>query len=150
MTTRTFGLVLWIPVLAAAACGGPRETEKTGDETRSAAVEILPGTTVDDKISAGDDKVDWKRFVVDEATTCMVNMYWDNPAVSAKVTVRDMFGGPVAELAHQPAAEKDSAEFRLKDGTYFLEIVAASKASVYTVELILGGQSGSYGVPRPE
>ena len=139
-----------ILVLAAIACG-PKEAPQTGDESRSAALEILPGTTVDDKIDKAKDPVDCKRFTVEDKTPATVNIYFDNPSVGAEVTLRDMFGGAVGMVKHQAAADKDSiANVILKDGTYFLEIAATKGASVYTIEVMLGNDSGSLGIPRPE
>jgi len=116
-------------------------------------MEIVPGVTVDDKVSARWDEVDWKRFTVHSATPASVNVFWDDPTIEARVTLRDMFGGPVAEMDHANAAEKDSMTgISLKEGAYFIEITANRGSSIYTVEVLLGDPSagGSYGVPRPE
>lgn len=132
-----------------AACG-PKDASQTGDETRSAAVELRAGTTVDDKIDASRDPVDWKRFEVEARTEAMITLYWDNPSIKAETNVRDMFGGVEATLQHTPGAAMDQVKTTLKDGTHFLEIKALSGVSVYTVELVLGGETNPYGVPRPE
>ena len=133
--------------LVLAACGG---AQRTGDETRSGAQPLTLGVTADDKVSASDDEVDWKRFHVDSPTTAQVTLYWDDPSVGARVTLRDMFGAPLAEVRHAPGAQSDSLpEVRLGEGAYFIEIVATKGASVYTLDLTLGGPS-SAGVPRPE
>lgn len=133
--------------LALAACGG---AQRTGDENRSGATELTIGLTTDDKVSKGDDEVDWKRFHVASPTTGVVTVYWDEPAVGARITLRDMFGAPLAEVRHTLGAPSDVLpEARLGEGTFYVEIVATKGASVYTVELTLGGPS-SAGVPRPE
>lgn len=137
---------------AALACK-PKIPPATGDETRSAASEIVPGITADDKVSAKWDAVDWKRFAVNTPTPATVNVYWDDPTVDARVTVRDMFGGAVGEMDHAAGAPRDTlAGLSLREGTYFLQVEARSGSSVYTVELFLGDPEagGSYGVPRPE
>jgi hypothetical protein len=139
-----------LTLLFAAACGGPKESEKTGDETKSAAVEIPTGTTVDDKITAGEDPVDWKRFEVETRSPARIGIWWDNPDVAAEVTVRDMFGGAVGRAVHSKGAPKDEITADLRDGTYFIEVVAKNGKSVYTIEVMLGDQPSSSGVPRPE
>lgn len=133
-------------------CSGAKESEKTGDETRSGSVPIQPGTTFDDKVAEKDDPVDWKRFEVEEKTPAQISVYWDNPKIKAKIILRDWTAGPVSEVIHQTDAEKDTISTILKDGTYFLEIQALKGASVYTVELILGDpeESSFLNIPRPE
>ncbi|MBL6975875.1 MAG: hypothetical protein ISR64_09110 [Deltaproteobacteria bacterium] len=151
MTSRLL-LVALLMTPVAFACK-PKIPPATGDETRSAAGEIVPGITTDDKVSAKWDAVDWKRFAVNTPTPATVNVYWDNPGVKARITVRDMFGGPVAEMDHAVDAPRDTMSgLSLREGTYFLEIEAKGGSSVYTVELFLGDPEagGSYGVPRPE
>jgi hypothetical protein len=144
---RCFQFLLLATTLA--ACG-PKDATQTGDETRSAATEIRPGTTVDDKVSSSADPVDWKKFDVESKTEAMVTIYWDNPSIKAETNVRDMFGGIVATLSHTPGAAMDQVKTTLKDGSYYLELKALSGTSVYTVELVLGGETNPYGVPRPE
>jgi len=129
-------------------CGGPKE--ETGDEVKSAAVEIPTGTTVDDKVSSSGDPVDWKRFEVEVRTPAKIGIYWDNPDISAEVTLRDIFGGPVGSVVHAKGAPADYITAELRDGTYFLEIRAKQGSSVYTVEVLLGEASSNSGVPRPE
>lgn len=135
-----------------AGCRVP-EGESTGDEARSGAVEIRPGVLQDDHVAARGDPVDFKRFQVGQVTPCTINVYWDNPAVAARLVLRDMFGGTVAEVAHAKGAGKDTlGPVALKDGTFFLEVEATSGASVYTVELFLGDPEtmGSEAIPWPE
>ncbi|NOZ02344.1 MAG: hypothetical protein GXP54_10705 [Deltaproteobacteria bacterium] len=149
-STCLYAVIFLAPIVMSCK---PKIPPATGDETRSAAVEMVPGITTDDKVSAKWDAVDWKRFNVDSPTPATVNVYWDDSSVGAKITLRDMFGGAVAEVDHAEGAKKDSLSgISLKQGTYFLEIEATSGASVYTVELFLGDPNagGSYGVPRPE
>lgn len=137
-----------LPLLALAlACGG---AQRTGDEIRSGATELVIGVTADDKVSSKDDEVDWKRFHVSTTTPAIVRVYWDNPDIEARVALRDMFGAPLAEVRHAPGAPSDGLpEVRLGEGTYYVEITATKGASVYTLDLVLGGPS-SAGVPRPE
>lgn len=147
--TRTLTLArTLLPLLALAfACGG---AEKTGDETRSGADDILPGLTWDDKVSSKADPVDWKRFRIDSPVPAVVVVHWDDPSIKARVALKDMFGAPAAEAKHVPDAPTDTLpEARLTEGTWFVEIEALSGASVYTLEVRLGGPSG-LGVPRPE
>jgi len=154
MDSRRFAVGVGVVViLATFGCGGPKEASvETGDETKSAARDMTPGTLVDDKVSKSEDPVDWRRFTVEEQTPATLNIYWDNPKVGAKVGIRDMFGGTVAELVHASGAEKDGlANVTLKEGTYFVEVACTSGASVYTLELFLGSATGgSFGIPRPE
>lgn len=142
------GLVVFLTVTCK-----PKIPPAIGDETRSAAQVINPGVTVDDKVSAKWDAVDWKRFAVNSPTPATVKFHWDDPSIQARVTLRDMFGGAVADADHSKAAPTDTlTAAALKEGTYFLEIEADKGSSVYTVELLLGdpGAGGSHGVPRPE
>ena len=139
-----------LPLAVLLVSCGPKEAAQTGDETRSAAGEVRPGTTVDDKVSSSNDPVDWKRFDVERKTDALITIYWDNPKIQAEVNLRDMFGNPVASATHASGATKDQISTNLKDGTWFLEIKAKSGASVYTLEVILGGETTSNGVPRPE
>ncbi len=135
-----------------AGCRVP-EGEATGDEARSGAVEIRSGVLQDDKVAARGDPVDFKRFQVGQVTPCTINIYWDNPALAARLVLRDMFGGTVAEVAHVKGSAKDTVgPVTLKDGTFFLEIAAKSGASVYTVEMFLGDPEtvGSEAIPWPE
>lgn len=131
----------------------PKEGEATGDEARSGAKEIRPGVLYDDKVAARGDPVDFKRFEVTTPTPCIVNVYWDNPGVEAKVVLRDQFGGLVAEVQHAKGANKDSlGPVTLREGIHFLEIAAKSGASVYTIELFLGSpeEGGTEAFPWPE
>ena len=140
-----------VPMFLMVACGPKGPPAIIGDETKSAAQEIRPNTTVDDKVSKADDPVDWKRFNVEERTPATITLYWDDPTVEAVVTLRDMFGGIVGELKHAPGAPKDSlAKLTLAEGTWFLEIRAEAGASVYTLEVQLGSDNNTLGVPRPE
>ncbi len=90
-----------------AGCRVP-EGEATGDEARSGAVEIRSGVLQDDKVAARGDPVDFKRFQVGQVTPCTINIYWDNPALAARLVLRDMFGGTVAEVAHVKGSAKDT------------------------------------------
>jgi len=152
MNDRRRGLEWFWLIAVLGACRTP-EGEATGDEVRSAAIEIVPGSIVDDKVAARGDPVDFKRFQVGPLTPCTINVYWDNPAIDAHLSLRDQFGGLVAELAHANGAPKDTiGPIPLKDGTFFLEITAKKGASVYSVELFLGDPEtmGSEAVPWPE
>lgn len=134
------------------SCRTP-EGETTGDEARSGAVEIRPGVLQDDQVSARGDPVDFKRFHVGQVTPCIINVYWDNPQIVARLVLRDMFGGVVSEVSHAKGAGKDTiGPVTLKDGTFFLEVEARSGTSVYTVELFLGDPEsvGSEAIPWPE
>jgi hypothetical protein len=140
--------LLALPFLAAAvACGG---AQRTGDESRSGAVDLVLGLTADDKVSSKDDETDWKRFHVDGPTTAIVTVYWDQPDVGARLALRDQFGAPLAEVRHAAGAPSDSLpEVRLAEGTYYVEVTATKGESVYTLDVQVGGPS-SAGVPRPE
>ena len=152
LMNRWIAKTLGLFALLALFGGSTASASETGDETKSAAKDITPGALVDDKVSKADDPADWKRFVVEQATSATLNIYWDNPKVGAKVGIRDMFGASVGEMKHQSGAEKDTLSgISLNEGTYFIEVAATAGASVYTLELFLGGSGASpYGIPRPE
>jgi hypothetical protein len=136
--------------LALPACRPP-EGVKTGDETMSGAGPALAGTTVDDKVSAKDDPVDWRRFEIEEAGPVSLDLYWDDPDVKAVIRLHGRFGEVIQELEHAAAAPKDTlSNPRLSDGTYFVQVEARKGASVYTLEIVAGDGNGSAGVPRPE
>jgi hypothetical protein len=138
-------------LLFLASCRPP-EGEMTGDEGRSGAKTIVSGGTYDDKVASKGDPVDYKRFEVEKACPLTLNIYWDNPEIKATVAILDYFGGEVRRINHEEPRQKDTIELPvIKDGIYFVEIRALKKSSVYTVELILGGEdTGAGGVPRPE
>jgi hypothetical protein len=143
-------LMIVLAVAVQLACGGAGGV-KTGDETRSGAVEIALGGSADDKVASSGDAVDWKRFTLDDSTSVTVSIHWDNPDIKATVFLRDMFGAVVVERTHAPGTRKDElADVRLKEGSYFLEIRADKGASVYTIEVVPADGIGSYGIPRPE
>jgi hypothetical protein len=105
---------------------------------------------VDDKVSKPDDPVDWKRFEVESRSPATVAVYWDDPTVEAVVTLRDMFGGPVAEVTHAKEAPKDViGPVTLAEGTWFVQIACTGGSSIYTIEATVGS-ADAYGVPRPE
>jgi len=133
------------------SCRAP-EGEMTGDEGRSGAKQIFHGITYDDKIAQKGDPVDYKKFDVENASPLTLNIYWDNPQIKATVAILDYFGGVVRRITHDEPKQKDTIELPvIKEGTYFVEIRALKKSSVYTLELILGGEdTGAGGVPRPE
>lgn len=142
--------ILLVLLLAVAACRGPEALE-TGDETMSGATPILPGTTADDKVSAKDDPVDWRRFEMEDPGPATIDVYWDNPDIKAVLVLHGRFGETMKEQEHVDGAPKDSLSLpRLPDGTYFIEVRARKGSSVYTLEVTVGDGGGSQGVPRPE
>lgn len=129
---------------------GPPET--TGDEVRTAAVDLPVGRTVDDKVCDDTDPVDWKRFTVpSERSPVKISIYWDNPKIEAVLRIVSYYGVKMAEVEHKEGAGMEQWQGELNQGTYFVEIRAKDECSVYTVELLVGDiVSNPYGVPRPE
>jgi len=130
----------------------PPEGEMTGDEGRSGAQLIVSGSTYDDKVASRGDPVDYKRFEVETPCPLMLKIYWDNPDIKATVAIIDYYGGVIRQITHDKSTQVDTIELPvIREGTYFVEIKALKKSSVYTLELILGSEeTGVGGVPRPE
>ena len=146
---RTTAWVLLLALGVASCRTGPPET--TGDETRSGATKLVPGTTFDDRVCDSTDPVDWKRFQVGQRAPAKISIYWDNPSIKASWRLVNYFGQPVAQIEHKKGAEKDELKQELEAGTYFLEVRAKKGCSVYTLEVLVGDlESNPYGVPRPE
>lgn len=147
-----FSFALFSSSLALSFCASsyPPDT----DATRSYATEIPVNSTVDDRVAFYEkDKSDWKRFTINEKTTALINIYWDDPEIVSQINLYDQFGGKMRELKHQKGAEKDSIkDLLLNGGTYFVEITAQKGSSVYTIEVLTGDmtQGTGYGIPRPE
>ena len=149
-------LILCVAVFMV-ACGVKPDSHSGNDYTKSMAVPIDPGATIDDKVDAKKgDNTDWKRFNMDDPGPLKINIYWDNPdRIDATLELYTNIGVKVATLHHKSKdkAGKDTMEKpRLAPGTYFLRIHADHGASVYTVEVLTGDlvNGNSYGIPRPE
>lgn len=131
---------------------GGRDENSGGDHVRGKAVEIKLGETHDDHVSApAGDHTDWKKFVLPDATVLTINAYWDDPSVSAVISVRDQFGGQIFRLEHKRGERSNHwPDMKLRDGEFYLEVVATDGASVYTLELLGEGYTGvSPGVRPP-
>lgn len=123
------------------ACGGLKDKNSGGDHVRGKAVDVKLNVTHDDSISADEgDHTDWKHFVLGASMTLTVNAYWDDPSVDTVVNVLDQFGGRIFELKHKPGERENHWRgVKLREGEYFLEVVASRGASVYTLEITAKG-----------
>jgi hypothetical protein len=128
-----------------------------GDHVRGRASEISLGETHDDRVSAAEgDHSDWKRFAILQPTQVTINVYWDNPSIRSKVFIKDQFGGVMFALPHDSSNRHDRwPNIRLREGEYYLHVVAQKGTSVYTLEITHEGglpSPGSSGgsVTRPE
>ena len=123
---------------------------------RGKAVEIKLNTTHDDSISADEgDHTDWKSFALGGTTSLTINAYWDDPSVESIINVRDQFGGRVFELKHSSGERENHWRgIKLREGSYFLEVVASRGSSVYTLEITGKGAvsdvDGSDSIAPPE
>lgn len=119
------------------AFGTNRDTNSGGDHVRGKAKPLELGVTHDDHVSASDgDHTDWKSFSLPDPTLLEVHAYWDDPSVDVVVNVRDQFGGRIFELKHKRGQREDHwRDIRMRDGEFYLEVVAKRGASVYTLEL---------------
>ncbi len=139
-----------------AGCTTVMDTKSGGDHVRGKAKEIQFGGTWDDHVSADEgDHTDWKRFTVQGDSVIRIDCWWDDPSVEAVVKVKDQFGGGVFELEHESGVRRDRWDnMKLREGEYYLEIVAGRGGSVYTLELWREGQTsvrpGSDSLDRPE
>jgi len=115
-----------------------------GDHVRGKAVEIPLGQTHDDFLSAEvGDHTDWKSFTLPDPATLTIDAYWDDPSIHATIQVRDQFAGRVFELKHEPGQTKDHwPNMRMREGQYYLEVVATRGSSVYTLEIQSSAASG--------
>lgn len=143
-------LVLAIASTGLMACGGFDFDEQTGgDGTRGEAREIQVGPTLDDRLSAlQGDNTDWKKFTLTDGGKLVVKFWWDDPSISATVTLRDELGQKLEAMKHAKGQGQDAlGPVQVAAGTYYLEIVASEGASVYTYELHLGEGGGT---PTPD
>ena len=124
---------------------GGRDENSGGDHVRGKAVQLKLGETHDDHVSASDgDHTDWKKFVLPGPTVLTINAYWDDPSISAIVAVRDQFGGTIFQLHHKRGDRSDHwPDMKMREGEYYLELVAVDGASVYTLELTAVGYEGA-------
>ena len=143
---QTFGTSLLVMSLIGSGCaafGSNLDNNSGGDHVRGKAKPIELGRTHDDHISAPDgDHTDWKSFALPDATLIEVHAYWDDPSVDAIVNVRDQFGGRIFELKHVRGQKEDHwTDIRMRDGEFYLEVVAKRGSSVYTLELKASGDT---------
>lgn len=150
---------LWVMLLPVfiLACGVKPDSKSGNDYTKSMALPIVVGTTVDDKVDAEKgDNTDWKRFKVEDPGPLKVNIYWDAPdKIDATVALYTNIGVKIAQLKHKSKNKvpKDTISKKsIGPGAYFIKIHADKGASVYTVEVLTGAltNGSTYGVPRPE
>lgn len=139
-----------------AACGGVMDANSGGDHVRGKAKELQFGQTFDDHVSADEgDHTDWKSLVIEGDSTVTLDAWWDDPSVDAVIRIKDQFGGAVFELDHESGNRRDRFPgMKLREGQYYLEIVAKRGGSVYTLELFRGDQvinrPGTDSVAPPE
>lgn len=141
-------LLSFLLTVLVAACGVGFDEHTGGDGTRGEAQAVPVDQPVDDRVSADEgDHTDWKKFQLDAAAKVTVKLWWDNPRISASVTLRDELGQRVESVAASGSREASLGPVSLEGGTYYLEVVAKSAGSVYTFEI----QTGSTGaVPVPD
>lgn len=152
---RTLSTLLFSASLLS-ACGAPADANSGGDNVRGKAVELKIGETHDDFLSADQgDHTDWKKFVLAEPGVYALHAYWDEPSIDATVSVRDQFGGKVFELNHTRGQAADHwPGMKLREGEFYLELVASRGSSVYTLEITAegggdgGGSDGSLAPPE--
>ena len=129
------------------------DTNSGGDNVRGKAVELKIGQTHDDFLAADQgDNTDWKKFILSEPSIVALDAYWDQPSIAVAITVRDQFGGQVFALNHSAGTAHDHFPgMKLREGDYYLEVIASRGASVYTLELDTesGGGGGSDGDLAP-
>ncbi|MEC9071044.1 MAG: hypothetical protein VX938_01640, partial [Myxococcota bacterium] len=118
-------------------CGVGYNTDSGGDARRSAAQDVNTDEPLDDRVSAKQgDHTDWKRFELPTSASLTLRFWWDDPSVRASVQLRDEHGSLLHEAVHQSSrAEEIFGPVDLGPGAYFLQIEAASGASVYTFRL---------------
>ena len=149
--------IMTIVTLLVPGCGVKPDAKSGNDYTKSMALPVNIGATVDDKVDAKKgDSTDWKRFKVEDPGPLKINVYWDSPDnIDATLELRTNIGVKIATLRHKhkKKSPKDTiSKKNIGPGAYFSKIHADKGASVYTVEVLTGAlTSGStYGVPRPE
>lgn len=141
---------------ASFGCAGPMDSASGGDHVRGKAKDITIGGTFDDHVSAdAGDHTDWKHVVIPGDMKLQIDAWWDDPSVDATIYIKDQFGGAVFELAHEGGLRKDSFKgMKLREGEYYLQIVATRGASVYTLELTGQGSAttrpGTNSIAPPE
>ncbi|MFT5431904.1 MAG: hypothetical protein ACI9OJ_002602 [Myxococcota bacterium] len=123
---------------------GGRDENSGGDHVRGKAVEIKLGETHDDHVSApAGDHTDWKKFTLGGPTVLSIDAWWDDPSVDAVISVRDQFGGNIFQLHHKPGERSNHwPGMKMRDGEFYLEVVATNGTSVYTLELMGKGYTG--------
>ncbi len=126
-------------------CFGVMDEKSGGDHVRGKAKEVLLNTTHDDHVSADDgDHTDWKKFNIPAEMKVTLDAYWDDPSVDALIRVKDQFGGAIFELKHERGKMRDNwPNMKMREGEFYLEVVAKRGASVYTLELTTGASGGT-------
>ena len=151
-----FSVVLLLAAGSLPGCGGKLDEHSGGDHVRGKAVDIPLNDTHDDHVSADKgDHTDWKHFVLASPSMLTVNAYWDDPSVTAVVNVCDQFGGRIFELKHKSGERENHWKgIKLRDGEYYLEVVASRGTSVYTLEVTQAEREddvhGDDSIGRPE
>jgi len=120
------------------------DSHSGGDHVRGKAKDITLGGTWDDHISADSgDQTDWKHVVIPGDMKVTIDAWWDNPSVGATIYIKDQFGGAVFELNHERGQRRDNwRNMKLREGEYYLQVVASRGSSVYTLELTSTGSAG--------
>jgi len=151
---RSLCLIMLPTIAITTGCGlfeSNLDKNSGGDHVRGKAKAIEIGQTHDDYVSAPDgDHTDWKSFSLPDTALLEVHAYWDNPEINAVVNVRDQFGGRIFELKHTAGKREDHwTDIRMRDGDFYLEVIAKRGSSVYTLELKRAGTSpGRFEQPR--
>lgn len=148
-TVTTVVQLLLVTSVAACGLGGGMDTASGGDHVRGKAVELKLGETHDDHVSAeAGDHTDWKKFTLQSPSMVNLDAWWDDPSVAVVITVRDQFGGQIYELTHKAGERENHWDgMKLREGEFYLELVASRGSSVYTLALTVAGEAGGFGDP---
>ena len=77
-----------------------------------------------------------------------MKLWWDEPSISATVTLRDELGQKLESMKHTKGQRQEAlGPVKVAAGNYYLELVASDGASVYTYEIHLGDGGGT---PTPD
>lgn len=127
----TVGLLVCMVVIGGFA--SPLQARsRDSDASRMQARKIDFPAEHTDKLSPPDDRIDWTYFKLAEARTVTVQVDFDNPAASGKLSLTAATGVEIASSALD--AGKARLSRKLDPGVYYVS-VQASAASAYTLSV---------------
>ena len=151
MLMRTLLLHSGLFALGILGCGGSLEAQSGPDAHRHQATPTVLDAWVPDEVSRTDeDATDWKSFAVSSDTAVTIQVKFADPEVSARVSLHDIHGVPVA------SRDKRKGEGgavlvtgAVPGGMNFIQIqcTGGSDASEYAIQIALGEPGGT--PPRP-